>query len=163
MISWILFALFAGGTLGAALMVVRTHDLVHSVLWLAAALLGTAGLYVSLDAGFMAAIQVLLYTGGIVTLMLFSVLLVRRTAGDLPAGGTDRLGRAALLAAVLFGMVALAVLKEPQMAPPLGEAVPTQVLGALLLGDLALPFEALSVLLLAAMIGAIVLARRKDA
>ncbi|RME26078.1 MAG: NADH-quinone oxidoreductase subunit J, partial [Deltaproteobacteria bacterium] len=79
--AWILFAVVALLLVGSALMVVLSMDLVHTVLWLAVGLVTTAVVYVALSADFLAAAQVLLYTGGVVTLMLFAVMLTRRLAG----------------------------------------------------------------------------------
>ena len=143
------------------LQVVRASDLVHVVLWLAVALVATAGLYALLDAGFLAAIQILLYTGGVITLMLFAVMLARRSGGYIAAGGHAgnlraglvTLGFAALVGAAIFGGGALS---------GSGAVTPAQ-LGHTVMTELALPFEALSALLTAAMVGAIVLSRRKDA
>jgi len=160
--AWLVFAGVGLVVFGAALMVVRTSDLVHGVLWLALALLGTAGLYAALDAGFMAAIQVLLYTGGVITLMLFAVLLARHKEGIIPAGGSVGQGSAGLISAAIFGLITASVVHAKLPTGP-GGGPDTRALGVVLLKDLVLPFEALSVLLLGAMIGAIVLSRRTDA
>ena len=151
------FAVASLVLLGSGVMAVRTRDLVHAVLWLGLALVATAGIYVTMDAGFMAAIQVLLYTGGIVTLMLFAVMLARPDAEAAPNGQL----RAALAVAAVFAGVVSVVLRSPDATT--GAHIGTQVLGAVILNQLALPFEVLSALLLVAMIGAIVLARKKDA
>lgn len=161
MTDWIVFVVLGLTTLVAGVQVVRAVDLVHVVLWLAVALVGTAGLYVLLDAGFLAAIQILLYTGGVITLMLFAVMLARRDGGIVPAGGHAGVLRALPAVLALLGVVGAAVLGG---GAKLGSApVTPQQLGATVMNDLALPFEALSALLTAAMVGAIVLSRRKDA
>lgn len=161
MIDWFFFGVLGLTALLGAVQVVRSNDLVHVVLWLALALVSTAGLYVLLDAGFLAAIQILLYTGGVITLMLFAVMLARREGGVVAAGGHAGnlraglavLGFGALVGAAIFGGGALR-----------GEGVvTTEALGAAVVSGMTLPFEALSALLTAAMVGAIVLARRKDA
>lgn len=162
MSDWLAFAGVGAVVLAAALMVVRTADLVHGVLWLALALLGTAGLYAVLDAGFLAAIQVLLYTGGVITLMLFAVLLARHKEGAIPTGGSVGQGAAGLISAAVFGLITASVVHAKLPLAP-GGGPDARTLGAVLLRDLVLPFEALSVLLLGAMIGAIVLSRRSDA
>lgn len=159
--TWIVVGLAAAVSLLSAVMVVRTKDLVHAVLWLALTLLGTAGMYAILDAGFLAAIQVLLYTGGVITLMLFGVLLSRRSGGVIPSGGSLGQGAGALLSAAVFGLVAVAVLRS-DLSTETFPGPDAQQLGALFMTELVLPFEALSVLLLGAMVGAIVLARRTD-
>lgn len=161
MIDWFLFALLAIGGLAGALQVVRSDDLVHVVLWLALTLVSTAGIYVMLDAGFLAAIQLLLYTGGVITLMLFSVMLARRTGGIVPAGGWGNNLRAGLAVLGLAGIVGMAIWRGG--APERMAKIDPAQLGAVVMNDLALPFEVLSVLLLAAMVGAIVLSRRTDA
>lgn len=160
--DWVFFLIFAIPALAGAVQAVRSPDLVHVVLWLALTLLGTAGLYATLDAGFLAAIQVLLYTGGVITLMLFAVLLARRTGGAIPAGGHADTARAGAAVAVFAVLVGATILRSP--SPDTSAVAPTPAeLGAVVMEDMVLPFEALSVLLLAAMVGAIVLSRRKDA
>lgn len=166
MSGWLSFLALAAALLFFARMVVTSGDLVHAVLWLGATLIATAALYVTLHADFLAAVQVLLYTGGVITLMLFGVMLTRRlTVARVENPATGR-WRAGLTAAAAFAVVALAIARAGRgfalsEAPPALEP-DTRALGALFLTELALPFEALSVLLLAAMIGAIVLARRTD-
>ncbi len=164
MTAWVLFMIVGLGTIVSAVMVVRTTDLVRAVLWLAASLVATAGLYAMLDAGFLAAMQLLLYTGGIITLMLFAVMLVRRGPEAPTAGLIANPGRALLASLAIFGLVAFTVVRTslPQARSAVGGSPSAKLLGEVLLGPLALPFEALSVLLLAAMVGAIALARRKD-
>ncbi len=161
MSTWIVAGLASAVSLLGAGMVVRTKDLVHGVLWLALTLLGTAACYAVLDAGFLAAIQVLLYTGGVITLMLFAVMLARRGSGAIPAGDSVGQGTGALIAAAVFALVVGAVVRS-DLATETGQGPDAQALGALFMTELVLPFEALSVLLLGAMVGAIVLARRTD-
>lgn len=161
--AWILFAVVALLLVGSALMVVLSTDLVHTVLWLAVGLVTTAVVYVALSADFLAAAQVLLYTGGVVTLMLFAVMLTRRLAG---AGVAVTRGhgwrRALVLSVATLGLVATAVLGSGGGRHPTAPmAADTRGLGKLFLTDLMLPFEALSLLLLGAMVGAVVLARRE--
>ena len=145
----------------SALFVVSSKRLVHAVLWLAVVLGGTGVLYVLLGAPFLAGIQILLYVGGVVTLMIFGVMLTRRgderDVEDVPA----RRLRGMALASTLFGVVAAAIAKTPLPEGPGGE-ITTEQLGHAIFGPYALAFEVLSVVLLAAMVGAIVLARRRD-
>lgn len=161
MLAWIPFLVICLVLIFGALMVVWSEDLVHTVLWLAICLIFTAVAYVALVADFLAAAQILLYTGGLVTLLLFAVMLTRRLQGaaivvDAMLGGW----KGPVVGLATFGLVALAVLRSPSMGPAPAMSADTQALGQLVLTDLLLPFEALSVLLLAAMVGAIVLARR---
>lgn len=157
------FALVAAITFVAALFVVRSRNLVHAVLWLALTLLGTAALYALLDASFLAGIQVLTYVGGVVTLMIFGVMVTRRHDGSVIAAGSVQSLRGLMAALAFFAVLATAVLKTefPRTeAPP----VPTTLdLASALLKDHLLAFETASVLLLAAIVGAIVLVRRRDA
>ncbi len=164
MTAWIAFVVIALVILTCALQVVRGNDLVHTVFWLAGALLGTAALFVHLHADFIAAVQVLLYTGGVITLMLFGVMLTRRISGiRIIHESKNALGGAAI-GLVVLGLITTAIYKDALTQVATAETfVPdTEALGALFLTDLMLPFELLSILLLAAMIGAITLARKVD-
>ncbi|MEZ4655213.1 MAG: NADH-quinone oxidoreductase subunit J [Candidatus Eisenbacteria bacterium] len=80
MLEWIAFVILGLSLPLAGRMAVVSRDLVHSVLWLAVALVSTAGLFITLNAEFLAAVQILLYTGGVITLMLFGIMLTRRLA-----------------------------------------------------------------------------------
>jgi len=164
MTAWIAFVLIALVILTSALQVVRSNDLVHTVFWLAGTLLGTAALFVHLHADFLAAVQVLLYTGGVITLMLFGVMLTRRLSGIRITHGTKNTWGGWAIAIAVLGLICTAIYKDPMTQVATAEAfIPdTEALGALFLTDLMLPFELLSLLLLAAMIGAITLARKVD-
>lgn len=168
----IAFGIASALALLSAVLVVRTANLVHAALWLGLTLLVTAGLYAMLGASFLAGIQVLLYIGGVITLMLFAVMITRRHEGlVVPADSTGR-GRAAVASIALFGVVAAAIRATPSLdGPPRIEGTPaaelpaqatTADIGRALLGQHVLAFEVVSVLLLAAVIGAIVIARRRD-
>lgn len=158
-------AFFAVGlvTLFTGLRVVTTKNLVHTVLWLGLMLASTAVLFLLLQAPFLAAIQIILYTGGVLTLMLFGVMLTHRDRGftAVPNDSRNRL-RAAVLGLFSFAVLAFGILKTkglPAKAPVLIE---TQKLGESFLTEHVLAFEVLSLLLLAAVLGAIVLARKTD-
>jgi NADH-quinone oxidoreductase subunit J len=165
----IAFGIVAGLALISALAVVRSRDLVRAVLWLGVTLFSTAVLYAILGASFVAGVQVLLYVGGVVTLMIFGVMITRRhdnRAGERARGTTlDSTGsaRAAAVALGLFASVTWAVLSTDGLdAPAMPPATSTADLGRALLHEHLLAFEVVSMLLLAAMIGAIVIARRSD-
>jgi NADH-quinone oxidoreductase subunit J len=162
--SPIAFGVVAACLMLAALLVVTTRNLVHSVLWLAVTLLSTAALYALLGAGFLAGIQVLLYTGGVITLMLFGVMLTRRHERVFIENQTakPRRGPALFVAAALFGIMAAAIRTTSGLPNAVGVAATTEQIGSAFLTEHLLAFEVLSILLLAAMIGAIVLARRSD-
>jgi NADH:ubiquinone oxidoreductase subunit 6 (subunit J) len=143
--------------------VVLSRRLVRAVLWLGVTLVATAALYAMQDASFLAGVQVLVYVGGVVTLMIFGVMVTRRHDGITVTLDTTRSGRAAVIALALFGVVAFAVRTTPGLdAPSDPHALTTADLGRALLVDHVLAFEVMSFLLLGAIVGAIVIARRKD-
>ncbi len=159
------FGVGAACALLSALAVVRTSNLVHAVLWLGVTLLATAGLYAMLGASFLAGAQVLLYVGGVITLMIFGVMITRRSGGAEPALDDAPSVAPAGAAVVLFLLLGWAVvttdgLGTPLAPPPAGGAAD---LGRLLLRDHVMAFETISMLLLVAIVGAIVIARRRDA
>lgn len=163
MLEWIAFGVFGLALLFSGRKVVTSHDLVHSVLWLGVMLVATAGLFVTLQAEFLAAVQILLYTGGVVTLMLFGIMLTRRLSSSHIEHGSSSRARGAVIAVLAFAVIAYGIVQGGDVANPGGQSPgDTKALGALVLTRLMLPFEVLSVLLLAAMIGAIVLARKVD-
>jgi len=162
MISRLGFGLVAAVVVVAAFLVVRSSNLVRAVLWLALVLLGTAALYALLDAPFLAGVQVLTYVGGVVTLMIFGVMVTGRHGGTVARIDRADSVRGLLVALGFFGLVGGAILKTDfsKVTPPLP---PTTVeLAHSLLDDYLLAFEVTSLLLLAAVIGAAVLARRRD-
>lgn len=147
-------------TLGSAGVVAFSGNIIHSTLALLGTFMGIAGLYITLSADFLAATQVLVYVGGTLTLILFAVMLTSRI-------GKSRESNPSTSPVTAFGLVTLvllilgrviAVTKWPSAAQP---AMPsTASIGHAFLGDFLLPFELASVLLLGALIGALVLARR---
>ena len=158
--------------LGFAVLVVSTRNTVHCVLFLVSDFLLVAALYVVLSAEFLAVIQILVYAGGIVVLYLFVVMLVNLKRPPETHFDPRRAARLGLLlaGAVLAELVAIVVYTAAN-PPSSVEAVATAVspvsggnveqLGYLLYTDYLIPFEVASMLLLVAMIGAIVLAKRK--
>ena len=158
--------------LGFAVLVVSTRNTVHCVLFLVSDFLLVAALYVVLSAEFLAVIQILVYAGGIVVLYLFVVMLVNLKRPPETHFDPRRAARLGLLlaGAVLAELVAI-VFYTAANPPSSVEAVATAVspvsggnveqLGYLLYTDYLIPFEVASMLLLVAMIGAIVLAKRE--
>jgi NADH-quinone oxidoreductase subunit J len=164
----IAFYTIAAFILGFAVLVVTTKDTVHSVLFLVLDFLFVAALYVMLGAPFLAVIQVLVYAGGIVVLYLFVVMLVNLKRPPEAHQDPHRMSKLglALAAAVLLE---LAVIVASGYARAAGPTVPaaalpvtgnTEQVGWLLYTSYLIPFEIASMLLLVAMIGAIVLAKR---
>ena len=165
----IAFYTIAAFVLGFAVLVVTTKDTVHSVLFLVLDFLFVAALYVLLGAPFLAAIQVLVYAGGIVVLYLFVVMLVNLKRP--PEAHSDPHRRTQLgfwlSAAVLLELGAIAIYAYARPAPAAAAAVNipvtgnTEQVGWLLYTNYLIPFEIASMLLLVAMIGAIILAKRE--
>ncbi|MFE5959667.1 NADH-quinone oxidoreductase subunit J family protein [Streptomyces rubiginosohelvolus] len=161
----IAFLLVGLVTLGAAVITVTTRQLVHAALWLVVALGGLAVEYLLLTAEFIAWVQVLIYVGSIVVLLLFGLMLTRAPIGRSPDADSGNrwvaLGVALASAAALVWVVvdAFRTTWIDLDGPVQGS---TAVTGAFLFRNWVLPFEALSVLLLAALVGAIVLSRKRD-
>ena len=148
---------------GSALAVVLARNLFHSVLWLALALTGTAGVFLSLDAEFLAAVQLLLYAGGLITIVVFAIVVTERLVGE-TLSHTNRGITAGLLAS---GLVLLVISGVILRAPVTARRMPftgdiTRMIGDMVLTHSALAFELLGMLLLVALIGAIYFARPED-
>jgi NADH-quinone oxidoreductase subunit J len=165
----IFFYAIAAVIVFGAIRVVTTHNVVHAALWLVAVLSGVAMQYVLLAAEFVAATQVLVYIGAIIVLFLFGTMLTRARIGvDLDL--TNRHWAAGAFAGVvLFGVMAYALLdsfgwsRTPMPADTRIAAVNgsnTSTVSDSVFSQYLVPFEAISVLLLAALVGAIVLARK---
>jgi len=162
MIESVIFFVLAGLILLSAVRVVASRDLVHAVLWLGVVLVLTAGVFLMLRAPFLAGIQLLLYTGGVITLMLFGVMLTRRHHEIGVEIDSSRRLPAALGAASLFGAMASAIFRTDLPVWSSSAPVSAREIGRAFLTDHLVAFEVLSILLLAAMIGAIVLGRQRD-
>lgn len=160
--SMIGFGLLALVLLGSALGVVLTRNLVHSVLFLALTLVATAGLYLFLEAQFLAGVQVLLYAGGVAVLTIFAVMLTRKSDAGPALHDSHGLLRGGLAAGGIGLVLAAFILRSPAVLAPAKVAAIAD-LGKGFLGEYLLPFEVLSVLLVGVMVGAIVIARKEDA
>ncbi len=163
----IFFMIVALITFGCALMVVTARNLVHSALWLVAALFGVAIVFAILQAGFLAVVQVVIYIGAIAVLMIFAIMLTRRIAQESTPRFNENWGWAVGVALVLFACLVWVLVNQPvahtALVPLDARADPLRLLGAALVSPngYVLPFEMASVLLLAALIGAIVVAWEK--
>ena len=156
------FYFIAAFTVGVSLLVVLARNIVHCAIALVFSFFGVAALYVLLDAEFLAAAQVLLYVGGITILLLFAIMLTSRISARGIKIMNEQVGISAVVALAIVGLMVFANLKGlPAMVPPLAAANNTASIGKLLLTTYVLPFEVVSLLLLAAMVGAIILARRE--
>ena len=158
----VVFVVLAVIAVVSALLVVTTSHLVHSALWLVVTLGAVAGVYLVLAAEFVAWVQVLIYVGAVVVLLLFALMLTRAPTGPQTDLTVRRWAPAALVAglvAVLLGATLVAGFQDVRL--DLDEAVvgSAEVTGETIFRRWVLPFEVLSVLLLSALVGAIVLSR----
>lgn len=161
----IAFLLVGLVTLGAAVVTVTTRQLVHAALWLVVALGGLAVEYLLLTAEFIAWVQVLIYVGSVVVLLLFGLMLTKAPIGrspDADSGNRPVALGVALAAAVALVWVVVDAFRTTWIDLDGAVQGSTEVTGATLFKHWVLPFEALSVLLLAALVGAIVLSRKKE-
>ena len=159
-LSLLVFIALAAVTVVGALAAVTLRNVTHTLLAVVAFFMGIAGLFFSLRADFLGAVQILVYVGAIAVLMVFSIVLTRSTDVPEPRNASGRLmgaGTAALLCALLVAGV-LNLLKETAPAARLPNDASTDALGTLLLTNYAVPVEAASVLLTAALVGAVVIA-----
>jgi NADH-quinone oxidoreductase subunit J len=163
----LIFLVIALATITSAVMVVSSPKLVHAALWLIVTLACVAALFVVLEAGFLAMVQVAVYIGAIAILIIFAAMLTRRVMAD-TGGSANRSWWAAVFASVLLFVSLLALMSQvPTWAT--ATSAPLALGAEALLEDLGqslvdvnryvIPFEVASVLLLAALVGAIVVAR----
>ena len=149
--------------LASSLAVVLTPNLFHAVLFLAVALVATGGVFLLLDAPFLFGVQLLLYAGGVVTVMVFAIMLTERMVGERISQTSRYIVNGALVSAAVLAAILGLLIRRPG-EPPLSRAVAdtTVAIGGALVGRFAGPFELLAVLLVAALLGAIYLARTED-
>jgi len=163
--STIIFYLLAALTLGCGILSVSTRQIFRAAIYLLFSLIGIAGIYFWLDYQFVAAVQIVVYVGGIVVLIIFSIFLTQQAGEKLPK---QKIGRKIFSALAVFCGFALTMLQVYQhnFYESADEPVPATVanIGTRMLslkdGGYALPFELVSILLLAALIGCIVIALR---
>jgi NADH-quinone oxidoreductase subunit J len=161
----IIFYLLAALTLVSGLLAVSSRQIFRSAIYLLFSLIGVAGLYFWLDYQFIAAVQVVVYVGGIVVLIIFSIFLTQQAGEKLPAQKPGRKVFAALAAFCGFTLTIVQLYSHSfiQTSEPVMEvnvaAIGNQMLDVKNTG-FALPFEVISMLLLAAMVGCIVIAIR---
>jgi NADH-quinone oxidoreductase subunit J len=148
---------------GSALAVVLSKNLFHSVLWLALALTATAGVFLLLDAEFLAAVQLLLYAGGIITIVVFAIVVTERLVGQRITQTNNRIAGGTVIAAVLLALIVSTLLRGPlalTRMPAVADL--TRVVGETVLTTFVMPFELLGILMLVAMLGAIYFARPEE-
>lgn len=155
------FYLTAAVTITGAWVSVSARNLFRAALGLATALFGVAVLYLFLEAEFLAVAQLLIYVGAILTLIIFGVMLTARIADPKVPRWNRQAGLAGVLALAVGGGLALAFLAAPWETGPNSAPVALGELGRGLISIYLLPFELLSILLLGALVGAIVIARKE--
>ncbi len=179
MLDQIVFYFFATLAVISALLVVTRRNVVQSAIFLITALLATAGIFLQLHAEFLFIVQVILYAGGIMVLFVFVIMLINLDVSIHQVQFNRQWWLGLLLALVLGAQLILAVALGRSGLPlgavalgrsglPLGEPAPatalepsTQLVGRVLFNEYMLPFEIASILLLVAMIGAVVMAKKK--
>ncbi len=146
----------------AGLRVVTSRNIVHAALYLVVTLASVAGIYLLLAAPFVAFVQVIIYVGAIVVLLLFGIMLTRAPVGRRVLDNTlrARIGALVVSAGLLTMLVTFMARAWRGARIAATSATATAALGTSIFRNFVLPFEAVSVLLLAALVGAIVLARR---
>ena len=162
--SQIIFYIIAAFTLGTALLAVTTRKIFRSAIWLLFSLVGIAALYFWMQVEFIAAVQIIVYVGGIVVLIIFSIFLTQNSGKEMPKTNWKRIVFAAL--AALFGLGFSFNLINEYGFTPVAQTfnVPIKEIGRQMLNPTehgyVLPFEVVSMLLLAAMVGCIVIAMK---
>lgn len=170
-LHYAIFAFLALVTVGSAILVASTRRIIHAAYWLFPVFAGIAGFYLYLDAQFLAIIQILIYIGAILVLIIFAVTLTRD-----PNTAEERQSNRYVVPVVLSSLVLLVALVGAVMLSPWATPVKSvdgvtivpgvpvtdvAAVGVTLLQQYLLPFEIASFLLLAAMVGAVVLARKE--
>jgi len=162
-LQFFVFAVLTIITLGGAIGVVTSRNLFHSALFLVLSLTGVVGYYILLDAGFLAVVQLMVYIGAISILIIFAIMLSRGMMASKQRQRNDQWWMAGLIGFLLFVVPVVVVW---QVAWPIADTqalaspnVAISQLGEALVGPYVIPFEVVSVLLLAALLGAIILAR----
>lgn len=168
----LLFIISATFALGGAALVLAFSNIMHACIALLASLLGVAGLYFSMGADFVGAVQIMVYVGGVVILMLFAVMLTggkgfvskaEKLLGLIPSMGSKwSYGVAFVTATVMLITIGRLTAKVVQTAPPVKDMVfesTVDEIGRLLITDHILAFEISSVLLLGALVGAAMISR----
>jgi NADH:ubiquinone oxidoreductase subunit 6 (subunit J) len=158
------FYFLAALTLVSALAVVQSRNIVHAGYWLLPCFIGIAGLFAALEAHFLFVAQLLIYAGAILVLILFAVMLTRNAARP-DRGRANKLVIPAAFVSLLTASATVWIVSKHNwmtagIKTPAGDpAAQTKLLGAALIGNYALPFEVASLVLVAALVGAVIVAK----
>ena len=160
-VNWV-FTVIGLTVLFCGYRVVTAKNVVHAALFLVGALAGTAGLFLLLSAEFVAWVLVLVYIGAVVVLFLFGIMITRAPTGYDEGLDSEKKAWPAVLSAAVFVMMAWGSIDAfgTTLVTSTGTATATEIVGESLLGRFLIPFEVVSFVLLAALIGGITLARR---
>ncbi|NOY05480.1 MAG: NADH-quinone oxidoreductase subunit J [Chlorobi bacterium] len=159
----IIFYIFALVTVGSAMIVVFSRNLVYSAFSLMFTFLGIAGLYVLLLADFLAVTQLMIYVGGILVLMIFGVMLTHRVVNVEISSGAMRVIPATIVVGVFLGTLLLVLTRTNWMVMEKSPDIigTTSMIGTALVTDYLLPFEVGGVVLLVAIVAAAFMARKR--
>ena len=163
-VTYLIFLLFAVVSIASAFLVVSVRSVMHSALFLAVFLLSVAAMFFIFDADFLGIVQILLYVGGVIVLILFAVMLTARVQSHLLQQTNEQKFTALIVCGLLFAMLSYFLLTSglQGMEHALTQGGVTKDVGRLLLGVYVLPFEIASVVLLAALIGTMAIVGKKD-
>lgn len=163
LISQTIFYCFAVLSIGSAAVVVFSRNLIRSAFALLFTFFGVAGLYAFLGADFLAATQMVIYVGGILVLLLFGVMLTHKLYDLKLKSEAFQIVPAIVVVLGVFGVLTIFMLRTHWHGGGQSAALPTTAaIGELLMKDYLLPFEAASILLLIALIGAAMIVRRRS-
>ena len=152
-----------GLTVLSAAVVVLSNQLIYSAMALLLTLFGVAGIYVFLWADFMAGVQLLVYIGGILILIIFGIMLTNRITTVHISHSNIQQGYGGIIVAILMGFLGWMIVKTPWLQQKALEPEQTvATIGRLILTDYLMPFEVASILLLGALIGAATLSREEE-
>ena len=160
----VFFAILALLMIVSALKVVTTKNIVHAALWLVLVLAGVAGQFLLLGAEFVGVTQILVYIGAVIVLLLFGVMLTKASIGDEENINMPNRILPAVIGTLMFAVKSYSIIDTYR-----GEELPKETVTSAaevsdsIFSDFIIPFEAVSVLLLAALIGAVVIARKEVA
>ncbi|TMI78573.1 MAG: NADH-quinone oxidoreductase subunit J [Bacteroidetes bacterium] len=162
--SAIIFYIISAFILGAGFLAMTTRRIFRSAIWLLFSLIGIAALYFWLQVEFIAAVQIIVYVGGIVVLIIFSIFLTQQSGNQMPKQPLKRIIASALAVLFGFGLTFLQIGKYDFRPSTKNFDWTVSKIGSQMLntstGGYALPFEVVSMLLLAAMVGCIVIAMK---
>lgn len=160
--SQLIFYLISAFMLATGLLAVTTRKIFRAAIWLLFSLIGVAGLYFWMEVEFVAAVQIIVYVGGIVVLIIFSIFLTHHAGAEMPQPNLTRIIASALAAIFGFALAYLLILQNMFPATSQQFEWSMSLIGTQMLNTgrhgYALPFEVVSILLLAAMVGCIVIA-----